>query len=38
VKEVTGLGWEEVKARGAAWVEREFLRELRCAGRTVVPS
>ncbi len=29
VKEVTGIGWEEVKARGSAWVERQFIRELR---------
>ncbi len=27
VKEVTGLCWAEVRIRGSAWVEREFLRE-----------
>jgi AraC-like DNA-binding protein len=28
VKEVTGLSWEQARARGAAWAEREFLKEL----------
>lgn len=32
VKEVTGLGWEQVKARGSAWVERQFIREFRRCG------
>lgn len=28
VKEVTGLCWSEVRARGAEWVERELMNEL----------
>lgn len=28
VKEVTGLSWEQARARGSAWAEQEFLREL----------
>jgi hypothetical protein len=28
VREATGLSWEEIRGRGSAWVEREFLREL----------
>jgi len=28
VKEVTGLCWTDVRARGSAWVEREFVRQL----------
>lgn len=31
VKDVTGLAWEEVKARGSDWVQQEFLREVRGA-------
>ena len=27
VKEVTGLCWTAVRARGSGWVEREFLRQ-----------
>lgn len=29
VKEVTGLRWSEVRARGARWVERRLMEELR---------
>jgi len=29
VKEVTGKGWREVRAKGLAWAERQFLREVR---------
>lgn len=29
VKEVTGLRWEQVRARGSRWAERRFLRELQ---------
>ena len=32
VKEVTGIGWEEVKAHGSAWVERQFIRVLHAQG------
>ncbi|MGH7520871.1 MAG: hypothetical protein ACREMI_06305 [Gemmatimonadales bacterium] len=32
VKEITGIGWEEVKGRGSAWVERQFIRELHAQG------
>lgn len=28
VRYVTGLSWEDVKARGSAWVERRFLRDV----------
>lgn len=28
VREVTGARWEEIRARGSAWVQRQFLREL----------
>lgn len=31
VREVTGLSWEQARARGAAWAQREFLKELRAA-------
>jgi AraC-like DNA-binding protein len=31
VKEVTGLSWEHARARGSAWAEREFLRELHAS-------
>jgi len=27
VKEVTGLRWEEVRARGSRWVQRQMLKE-----------
>jgi hypothetical protein len=27
VREVTGLRWEEVRARGSRWVQRQLLRE-----------
>lgn len=31
VKDLTGQPWSEVRRRGTAWVERQFLRELaRC--------
>lgn len=33
VREVTGLCWEEVRARGSAWVERRFLRDLGITAR-----
>src|SRR5262245_16536218 len=29
VKEVTGLSWEQARARGAAWAEYEFVKALR---------
>lgn len=32
VKEVTGLRWEEVRARGSRWVERQFLAEFHPQG------
>jgi hypothetical protein len=28
VREVTGLSWEQARARGVAWAEREFLKQL----------
>ena len=28
VKEITGLGWEEVRGRGSAWVQTEFSNRL----------
>jgi hypothetical protein len=33
VKNVTGLRWDEVRARGSIWVEREFLSVLGGRGR-----
>ncbi len=35
VKEVTGLSWREVRARGVGWVERHLMSEFRlvCPGR-----
>jgi len=33
VREVTGLPWETVRAKGSAWVQRRFLKELRPHGR-----
>ncbi len=33
VKEVTRLRWEEVRARGSAWVQRQFLREVATPSR-----
>lgn len=35
VKEVTGLTWEHVRARGSGWVERELLREVRATRPTL---
>src|SRR6266516_7851974 len=32
VKQVTGLGWEELQARGEAWVLDQFLKELDRVG------
>jgi len=32
VKHVTGLGWEQLQARGEAWVLDQFLRELDRVG------
>ena len=32
VKHVTGLGWEELRARGEAWVLDQFLKELDRVG------
>jgi hypothetical protein len=29
VREVTGLPWEKVHAKGSAWVQSQFVRELR---------
>lgn len=29
VRELTGLAWEQVRARGSGWVERQFIKELR---------
>jgi len=34
VREVTGLRWEEVRARGSRWVEARFLKEFRKTERT----
>ena len=31
VREVTGRSWSEVRARGALWLQHEFLKELRRA-------
>lgn len=28
VKEITGLGWEEVRALGSAWVQHEFTNRI----------
>jgi hypothetical protein len=28
VKEITGLGWEQVRALGSAWVQHEFTNRL----------
>ena len=33
VKKVTGHGWEELRAKGSAWLLQQFLKELR-TGRT----
>ena len=33
VKELTGLGWEEVRVLGSAWVQNEFSNRLRRCGR-----
>ena len=33
VKEMTGLGWEEVRVLGTAWVQNEFSNRLRRCGR-----
>jgi len=32
VREVTGLPWERVRAKGSVWVQRQFLKELRAGG------
>jgi hypothetical protein len=32
VKELTGLGWEEVRVLGSAWVQNEFSNRLRRYG------
>jgi len=32
VREVTGLPWERVRTKGSAWVQRQFLKELRAGG------
>jgi len=32
VKEVTGLRWEEVRARGSRWVQRQLLAEVARGG------
>jgi len=34
VKEVTGRGWEDVRARGSEWLLRQFIKELRATPRT----
>jgi hypothetical protein len=33
VKELTGLGWEDVRVLGSAWVQNEFANRLRRCGR-----
>ena len=33
VREVTGLSWKAVRERGAAWVERQLIHEVRRCGR-----
>jgi len=33
VKKVTGCGWEDVQAKGSAWVMGQFLKELQAWGR-----
>ena len=30
VKKLTGVGWEEVRVLGVAWVQNEFTKKLRC--------
>jgi hypothetical protein len=35
VKGLTGLGWEEVRVLGTAWVQNEFSNRLRRCGRLV---
>jgi hypothetical protein len=37
VKEVTGLTWEAVRARGAEWAEREFLQEMGVPDPVLAP-
>lgn len=38
VREVTGLSWEQVRARGSQWVHRQFLSQVRALGtRRSVP-
>lgn len=37
VREVTGLSWTEVRKRGAAWVERKLLKEVRRACQRTRP-
>jgi hypothetical protein len=32
VREVTGLPWERVRAKGSVWAQRTFLKELRACG------
>jgi len=32
VKEITGLRWEEVRARGSQWVEQQLLKEFHLTG------
>ena len=34
VREVTGLRWEQVRARGSRWVQAQFLKEFRKTERT----
>ena len=38
VKELTGLGWEEVRVLGTAWVQNEFSNRLRRCGRRADPA
>jgi hypothetical protein len=37
VREVTGLSWEQVRARGSQWVHRQFLTHVRSLGRSRRP-
>jgi len=37
VKEVTGLTWEAVRARGYEWAEREFLKEMGVSNPAPAP-